>query len=47
MAETSEHSAATDVPAGWDYNPAAWSQRLPIVALALVGVIAAGYLALF
>ncbi|MFB3818588.1 MAG: vitamin K epoxide reductase family protein [Candidatus Methylomirabilales bacterium] len=35
------------VPPGWDYNPAAWSQRLPIVGLALLGFAVAGYLALF
>ena len=47
MADARENSAWTDVPPGWDYNPAAWSQRLPIVALALFGAIVAGYLALF
>src|SRR5665811_886497 len=26
-----------DVPAGWSYNPSTWSQRAPIIALALVG----------
>jgi uncharacterized membrane protein len=36
-----------DVPPGWDYNPAAWSQRLPIVGLAFVGALVAGYLALY
>jgi uncharacterized membrane protein len=36
-----------DIPPGWDYNPAAWSQRLPIIALALIGTGIATYLALF
>lgn len=36
-----------DVPPGWQYNPAAWSQRLPIVGLALVGAAMSGYLALY
>lgn len=36
-----------DIPPGWDYNPAALSQRLPIVALALAGCAIATYLALF
>ncbi|MBW3591890.1 MAG: vitamin K epoxide reductase family protein [Actinobacteria bacterium] len=36
-----------DAPPGWSYNPAAWSQRLPIVALALVGTAIATYLSLF
>jgi uncharacterized membrane protein len=38
---------ATEIPPGWDYNPAAWSQRLPIVGLALLGAGIATYLALF
>ena len=35
------------VPPAWDYNPAAWSQRFPIIALALVGAGIATYLALY
>lgn len=40
---------ATDdgCPAGWDYNPSEWSQRIPIVLLALVGTVVAGWLALY
>ena len=34
-------------PPGWSANPSSWSQRLPIIGLALVGVAIAGYLALF
>jgi len=34
-------------PPGWSYNPSAWSQRLPIVALAFVGFGIALYLALY
>lgn len=34
-------------PPGWAYNPSDWSQRLPIVGLALVGTAVAGYLAAF
>lgn len=36
-----------DIPPGWDYNPAEWSQRLPIVGLALVGFGIATYLSLY
>ena len=36
-----------DLPAGWDYNPSSWSQRLPIIGLALVGFGIATYLALY
>ncbi|HVQ73973.1 MAG TPA: vitamin K epoxide reductase family protein [Candidatus Binatia bacterium] len=32
-------------PPGWSANPSAWLQRLPILALALVGASIAGYLA--
>jgi uncharacterized membrane protein len=35
------------IPPGWDYNPATWSQRLPIVGLAVVGVGIATWLSLF
>lgn len=34
-----------DVPVGWSYNPSAWTQRLPIIALALVGLYVSRYLA--
>ncbi len=38
---------AKNVPPGWDYNPAAWSQRLPIIILAILGFGIATYLALY
>lgn len=34
-----------DTPPGWDYNPSAWTQRVPIIALALVGLYVSRYLA--
>ncbi len=37
----------TNIPPGWQYNPASWPQRLPIIALALVGVAIATYLTLY
>ncbi len=36
-----------DVPPGWSENPTAWSTRLPLAALALVGLAVAGYLTLY
>jgi uncharacterized membrane protein len=36
-----------EIPTGWAYNPASWSQRLPIVGLAIVGFGIASYLALW
>lgn len=42
------HANSEDrIPPGWDYNPATWSQRLPIVGLALVGFGIATYLSLY
>ncbi len=35
------------VPPGWSKNPSSWSERLPIIALALVGTAIASYLALY
>lgn len=34
-------------PPGWDYNPSSWSQRLPIVILALIGTGVATYITLY
>lgn len=44
---TTAETRAVDAPPGWSTNPSLWSQRLPIVALALVGGVAATWLALF
>src|SRR5437868_6598628 len=37
----------SEIPPGWDYNPATWAQRIPILALAAIGFILAAYLALY
>ncbi len=36
-----------DIPPGWSYNPSAWTQRLPIIAMALFGLFIARYLAAY
>jgi uncharacterized membrane protein len=36
-----------DMPPGWSYNPSSWSERLPLIGLALIGTLIAGYLALY
>lgn len=36
-----------DIPLGWSYNPSAWTQRLPIIATALIGLFVARYLAAY
>ncbi|MEW9856965.1 vitamin K epoxide reductase family protein [Novosphingobium sp. M1R2S20] len=33
-----------DVPPGWSYNPSTWTQRIPIIFLALIGLLVARYL---
>ncbi|WP_149193169.1 vitamin K epoxide reductase family protein [Luteimonas suaedae] len=35
------------VPPGWDYSPSDWIQRLPIIVLALVGLIISRYMAAY
>ena len=35
------------VPPGWEYNPSAWTQRLPIIFLAVVGLEVSRYLAAY
>lgn len=33
-----------DIPPGWTYNPSLWTQRVPIILLALIGLLIARYL---
>ena len=40
-------SAKENIPPGWDYNPSLWSQRMPLVVVALVGFFIALYLGLY
>lgn len=43
-----EHTADNGtIPPGWNYNPSKWSQRIPIIILAVVGFVIAGYLSLY
>lgn len=35
------------VPPGWDYNPSSWDQRIPIVVLAVIGMLIATYLGIY
>ena len=37
----------SDIPPGWSYNPSAWSQRLPLISLAMVGFFLARYMAAY
>jgi uncharacterized membrane protein len=37
----------SEIPPGWSYNPSSWSERLPLIGLALLGTLVAGYLALY
>lgn len=38
---------ATAVPPGWSYAPSTWSQRLPIILLAFVGLLISRYMAAY
>lgn len=35
------------IPPGWNYNPSSWSQRLPLVIIAVIGFLIALYLGLY
>ena len=35
------------IPLGWTYNPSSWSQRLPIIMMALLGLYVSRYLAAY
>jgi uncharacterized membrane protein len=47
MPQPQSATRKAEVPIGWSYNPSTWSQRLPIVGLALGGFAIATYLALY
>ena len=36
-----------EIPVGWSYNPSTWTQRLPIILLAVVGLYVSRYLAAY
>ena len=36
-----------EVPPGWSYNPSAWPQRAPVIALAFLSFLVARYMAAF
>lgn len=35
------------IPQGWEYNPSAWPQRVPLIIIAFIGFLIAMYLGLF
>ncbi|MGH8593095.1 MAG: vitamin K epoxide reductase family protein [Gammaproteobacteria bacterium] len=39
--------SGSDVPPGWEYSPSSWTQRLPIICLAFVGLFISRYLAAY
>lgn len=39
--------STTGHPPGWSYNPSSWSQRLPLIIIAVFGFVVAGYLSLY
>ncbi len=39
--------APAHIPPGWDYDPSAWSERIPLAALATAGMLIASYLAAY
>jgi nucleoside-diphosphate-sugar epimerase/uncharacterized membrane protein len=46
VSETAARLGPT-VPPGWDYSPSAWVQRLPVIALAFIGLHISRYLAAY
>ena len=38
---------APEIPPGWSFNPSSWTQRLPVIALAIVGLLFSRYLAAY
>lgn len=47
MTETNlQHNSAGNPPR-WSYNPSAWSQRIPLIIIAMIGFFIAGYLSMY
>jgi nucleoside-diphosphate-sugar epimerase len=40
-------TSGPDAPPGWDYSPSSWTNRIPIIGLAFVGLIISRYLAAY
>jgi uncharacterized membrane protein len=40
-------SPGAEIPPGWNYNPSAWPQRAPVIAMAFLGFFIARYLAAY
>lgn len=40
-------ASGPEAPPGWDYSPSAWTNRIPIIALAFVGLVISRYLAAY
>lgn len=36
-----------DIPPGWSYNPSTWTQRIPIIVLAIIGLYVSRYLSAY
>ena len=36
-----------EVPSGWSYSPSTWTQRIPVIALAIIGLLFSRYLAAY
>ncbi len=44
---TGDPLGGSRIPPGWSYDPSAWSERLPLAALAIVGMLIAAVLAAY
>jgi len=47
MSDSSQQHDLNVAAAPWDYNPSAWSQRIPICLIAMVGFLIAAYMGLY
>ena len=47
VTEATNKPGGREIPSGWDKNPTAWPKRIGLAAVALVGLLVAGYLTLY
>ena len=47
MKSLSDLTSMEEIPSGWSFNPSSWKYRLPLVGIAFLGFLIAGYLSLY
>lgn len=47
MADTHHPARLSNIPPGWTYNPSSWPERVPLIVIAVIGLLISLYLGLY